>query len=1515
MECVGEYGGGRITTAKKEYNSNASITLNNPTPDSTHYFKGWAISENSSDCVYPVKSFTAGYALIPAAAPSVYDTDMDAYLLRLYPVWGELITVNYVDDLHSANYSELVNPEQFTSKNVTESGYRMTWNTQADGSGTSYNRNSTITNITQQAEYDSENKSITLYSRWEKKLRYTFLYRDTDGNTIRSDSTDTSYCRWDDYDYVFPISSLSLTGYTFLEYRDSTGTPVTSFKASDFTSVSGDFFMINITAVFEEKVYNITVRLNCTDASGLPSEKTYTYKYTDIKNSSSFDIGDPGDPVSGYWPTRNGMVFVGWYLYDSDGNYKTKVTQQNGKFSVSSIKDSGPTFILMDQWNVKYSITPVVNNSDSSSTLTAVSGTKNSIYAPDGSAYLIAELSIPSAGGYSFKGYSLTANAASADVCYNNNTTKVSIPLENLTPPDNADGSFTATVYGQWTKKIKTGFITSITSPGNSVNNNVWKTDPDGGYNYYTEVWLSSITNESKFSFTPPSETPTSNYYSFGGWNTVPKIKGQSQGVENITELPLNSYTNLVSGIFYSYVYAIWQPKNAYFKYKPLYEIDNVISDDNALSSTISNFPDDYNPDTGIVTRDYDTLFSAGGFQLAPLSARGYQFLGWYVNNTGTNEDKGVSQNSDYLIESNGSNRWVEQIFSEGSNNTFVIQARWHMYNKYTFLYNRNEADLVTQMTQNVTNPDTGEQETVVIQTFTGEYLSTTDPILSSLDTDAQSNWKDIFFEDDIPDRTVNSNYIKISEGNMTAIGYVFDGWSCTYYTVKNAATSSETQTYDSVVYGKKGTRSYSISDCQNSGFYKPWVDTSDGNVLAIFTARWVPYFGAVFDKNVPAAAEESVTAFPELNTQVYKKDNFTTSKVFTPETAPARTGYKFYGWSLDPTVDPKTDKDANTKLLNSNAYVNRANVPRKNCTEVETGCFRARVYAIWEPLYTYTFIYSINRPGLAQEGYPQGSYLGKDDDSLDDSTWNGTDEEWTEIYDELFMNDDANAARFYDYSGSYRFRVRTGLLKSDQYIFRGWTAKTYQRNLNSTQTDPEKYYTVGDDKLFPGKYDLKQTQTITLSDIANETNNGGIFGSYLKNNNQNVPPKPAVIVLTAIWEPHLSYVIKYNSSIGTDGAPSETDFLSINDSVAENDGLSALPTNADGEWLDIIDAETIDSCFVNNYYPLKHNKLQAMGYKFIGWNMYYNMKDSSSPSGRRRVGPYSYRINNSGGFGDKYGIYKGWFNSTRCVDMQFDLYAVWEPQYQAYFHKGVDSEHAAEISNMPPEPGHDDLVPYYKFKGDTTRVFPASAPTRSNYYFIGWSTRSDLDVDGNPDDINYVLRRNSKGPSVPKSAFVTLQHNEVDQGYFRADLYAVWSQKPVYSIFFDENADDEAYPNIEYTGAVAGKTLPDPWIVQLTQEQTGALDKYYYFDKNNVLAAKGYKFIGWDHGTDTETAGSKPSAVLRPPITESKRAASLKAYVRNHSSLFPPDGNRSIKYSSTTTAAALLNRVPSSRE
>ena len=639
--------------------------------------------------------------------------------------------------------------------------------------------------------------------------------------------------------------------------------------------------------------------------------------------------------------------------------------------------------------------------------------------------------------------------------------------------------------------------------------------------------------------------------------------------------------------------------------------------------------------------------------------------------------------------------------------------AVWHRYTLYTFIFNRNDGNVHDAGLKRAQKVNGNEEMTPDYYVGTYQGLADAD-FYPALNNSPLGQWVFSIYENQITDdmffTSGGNKYLKLKNGMPTATGYRFKGWKVVDYSTETAETADVTVTYDDVTYGYKSNQG-------THGIYNGDLDKNYDR-LFIITALYDMQRMVKFDINVPANEVDNVTNFTpasllyqttgnSANDWSYRKDMDERKAI--NYTKPARPKYNFRGWSLNADTKP-----GSSEIL-SDTSTNYVGVNSSTCTHPvydseKQGYFYTQLYAVWEPLNTYTFIYQVNRPGLKQDDYPQGHYLGKEDTRLTDAMWNRDKGEWTEVLDE---DDIKNSENYFSSGTSSYLRMKNGMLQSDHYIFRGWDVKAYALKPDGTETDEDKVLDLTEtETAFPGHYELTETKELNVSDV---TSNVGLYSGWFKTSSNTVKP-PTVVYLKARWEPRRTFVLKYNKNLGGDGKPTSGNYITHIDEPA-NDGLSALPVNEDGEWEDVLEEEGISSNFVEGYYPLKHNRLQAAGYRFVGWDMYYYRK-ANNEDGKRLSGPYRYRFNSDGTFSKGYGIYGTWFNRNDAVDMEFDLYAVWEPQFEVHFNPGTTDT----VTNMPyADNNHfSSLVKYKNWRGTGTKVFRASAPKRTGYYFVG---------------------------------------------------------------------------------------------------------------------------------------------------------------------------------------------------
>ena len=87
------------------------------------------------------------------------------------------------------------------------------------------------------------------------------------------------------------------------------------------------------------------------------------------------------------------------------------------------------------------------------------------------------------------------------------------------------------------------------------------------------------------------------------------------------------------------------------------------------------------------------------------------------------------------------------------------------------------------------------------------------------------------------------------------------------------------------------------------------------------------------------------------------------------------------------------------------------------------------------------------------------------------------------------------------------------------------------------------------------------------------------------------------------------------------------------------------------------------------------------------------------------------------------------------------------------------------------------------------SRIPAEDIPVKENQYFVGWST--DPEYVFSAQDTSGLLR-GTKNVNVSKTAFTSADYSDEDQGFLCADLYAVYNDKPVYHIMYDENTDTD---------------------------------------------------------------------------------------------------------------------------
>ena len=160
----------------------------------------------------------------------------------------------------------------------TRTGYAFaSWNTSADGSGTSYASGASYT----------ANATVTLYAQWTANT-YTVTYNANGGTSAPAAQTKT-------HDVALTLSSTvpTRTGYTFAGWNTSADGSGTSYASGASYTANA---IVTLYAKWTANTYTVTYNAN--GGTGAPAAQTKTH--------------DVALPLSSTVPTRTGYTFADW---------------------------------------------------------------------------------------------------------------------------------------------------------------------------------------------------------------------------------------------------------------------------------------------------------------------------------------------------------------------------------------------------------------------------------------------------------------------------------------------------------------------------------------------------------------------------------------------------------------------------------------------------------------------------------------------------------------------------------------------------------------------------------------------------------------------------------------------------------------------------------------------------------------------------------------------------------------------------------------------------------------------------------------------------------------------------------------------------------------------------------------------------------------------------------------------------------------------------------------------------
>ncbi|NCC12124.1 MAG: hypothetical protein EOM32_02005 [Spirochaetia bacterium] len=249
-----------------------AITLDDPTK--THYdFWGWY--ETSSFSGTPITTIDTG----SSGAKTLYAKWLPTYYLVIFKANGGS---SFMDDQSIRyTYQATLNANAFTRTGYSFAG----WNTQADGLGTSY---------ADQASITMGNENLTLYTQWTANT-YTVSF-DTQGGAV-PDPTSKDVTFGSSYG-ILPTTSR--TGYTFAGWYTA-GSGGDKVESTTTVSTSSNHTLY---AQWTAKTYTVTFDAQSgTTPSPLTKFVTYNNTYGTLATT-----------------TRSGYTFAGWYTQASGGD-------------------------------------------------------------------------------------------------------------------------------------------------------------------------------------------------------------------------------------------------------------------------------------------------------------------------------------------------------------------------------------------------------------------------------------------------------------------------------------------------------------------------------------------------------------------------------------------------------------------------------------------------------------------------------------------------------------------------------------------------------------------------------------------------------------------------------------------------------------------------------------------------------------------------------------------------------------------------------------------------------------------------------------------------------------------------------------------------------------------------------------------------------------------------------------------------------------------------------------------
>ena len=293
--------GGTVASGNKtSYKSGSSFSLNNPTKTG-YTFKGWTGSSYSG---YTESNYTAKESV----KISTSDTGNKTYTAN----WeANSYTISFnanggVGTMDNEYFTYDAVPQQLLNNTFTRTGYSFkNWNTKSDGTGTSYNSDAKIKNLT-----SINGATITLYAQWTPNS-YTVKY-DKNGADGTETMTNTT-CTYDN-NCQLTENKFTRTGYSFKNWNtkiDGTGTSYNdSAEVKNLTSINGATITLYAQWISDNYIkLDESLKANKNNIiTNVPAGNKIDYVYNRINTSGTISIFDRNNVLV---TNRNNIVKTG----------------------------------------------------------------------------------------------------------------------------------------------------------------------------------------------------------------------------------------------------------------------------------------------------------------------------------------------------------------------------------------------------------------------------------------------------------------------------------------------------------------------------------------------------------------------------------------------------------------------------------------------------------------------------------------------------------------------------------------------------------------------------------------------------------------------------------------------------------------------------------------------------------------------------------------------------------------------------------------------------------------------------------------------------------------------------------------------------------------------------------------------------------------------------------------------------------------------------------------------------